>query len=132
MKRFSPYYWFALFALCSLAYTYVQDDLRPNYHGDDVVIIYLLGVAPNFFPALGLPALFVILLPQLKPGNNPWFHGKRQYTANAISLLGLLLWEFAQTAFAKARFDWHDVLLTCIGALVFHAVWRITPARLKQ
>jgi hypothetical protein len=131
MKRFSPYCWFALFALCSLAYTFVQDDLRPNYHGDDALIIYLLGVAPNFFPAMGLPALFVILLPQLKPGNNPWFHGKRQYTANAISLLGLLLWEFAQTAFVKARFDWHDVLWTCIGALVFHAVWRMTPARLR-
>jgi hypothetical protein len=57
------YYWFALFALCFIAYQQVQDNIRPAYTGRNLTIIYLLGIAPNFFPAIGIPALFILIIP---------------------------------------------------------------------
>lgn len=62
----NSYYWFALFALCFIAYQQIIDNNRPHYIGDNSTIKYLLGIAPNFLPAIGIPALFVILIPQMK------------------------------------------------------------------
>ena len=63
MKFKLEYYWFLIFALCFTAFNQIQDNIRPNYSGDHSIIIYLLGVAPNFFPAIGIPALFVLTIP---------------------------------------------------------------------
>lgn len=71
----SLYYWFALFALCFIAYQQVQDNIRPNYIGGNLTIIYLLGVAPNFFPSIEIPALFVVLIPQMKQ-KGKWLNEK--------------------------------------------------------
>jgi hypothetical protein len=133
--KFKPaYYWFAIFAFTSIAYQLVQDNIRPNYTGDDLIIKYLLGIAPNFFPAIGIPALFVILIPELNKGKNPkqWLNNKIHLTANLISLTGLLSWEFLQTTTKRGRFDWNDVLWTIIGALIFQLIWIISPARHKE
>jgi len=133
--RFKPaYYWFAIFALTSIAYQLVQDNIRPSYMGDDLTIKYLLGVAPNFFPAIGLPALFVILIPEINKGKNSnrWLKNKIQITANLISLAGLLTWEFLQMTTTRGRFDWNDVLWTLIGALIFQLIWILSPMRYKS
>ncbi|MBK7809786.1 MAG: hypothetical protein IPI50_00880 [Saprospiraceae bacterium] len=122
----SLYYWFALFALCFIAYQQVQDNIRPNYIGNNLSVKYLLGIAPNFFPAIGIPALFVILIPQMKQ-TSKWLNEKKHITANIISLTGLLSWEFLQTKTTRGHFDWNDVLWTLIGALVFQLIWTITP-----
>jgi len=53
-------YWFALFAICFIAFQQISDNIRPYYKGDNMTIKYLLGVAPNFFPALGIPAFFIL------------------------------------------------------------------------
>ncbi len=63
MKFKLEYYWFLIFALCFTAFNQIQDNIRPNYSGDNSIIKYLLGVAPNFFPAIGIPALFVLTIP---------------------------------------------------------------------
>jgi hypothetical protein len=125
------YYWFALFALCFIAYQQVQDNIRPNYSGGDLTIIYLLGIAPNFFPSIGIPALFVVLIPQMKQ-NSKWLNEKRHITANIISLIGLLSWEFLQPITTRGHFDWNDVIWTLIGAFVFQLIWTITPNRYKE
>ena len=127
------YYWFAIFALTSVAYQLVQDNIRPNYKGDDLIIKYLLGIAPNFFPAIGLPALFVILIPEFNKGKNPdqWLNNKIHLTANLISLAGLLSWEFLQTTTTRGRFDWNDILWTLIGALIFQLIWILSPIKYK-
>lgn len=127
----SLWYWFALFAICFIAYQQVQDHLRPGYSGNNQTIIYLLGVAPNFFPGIGIPALFVILIPQMN-WKNKWFTEKTHLTANLISLTGLLSWEFLQTKTSKGHFDWHDVLWTLMGALIFHLIWTLSPNFSKQ
>ncbi len=124
----SLYYWFALFALCFIAYQQVQDNIRPNYTGGNLTIIYLLGVAPNFFPSIGIPALFVVLIPQMKQ-KGKWLNEKKHITANIISVTGLLSWEFLQTLTTRGHFDWHDVLWTLIGAFIFQLIWTITPNR---
>jgi len=64
-KSKSLYYWFTLFALCFIAYQQVQDNIRPAYIGGNLTIKYLLGIAPNFFPAIGIPALFIVIIPQI-------------------------------------------------------------------
>ncbi len=98
------YYWFALFAVCFISYQQISDNIRPNYNGNNVTIKYLLGIAPNFFPAIGIPSLFLILIPQLK-WTNKWFKDKKQITANVISLTGLISWEFIQSSSTNLHFD---------------------------
>ncbi len=127
----SLYYWFAIFALCFIAYQQVQDNIRPNYTGGNLTIIYLLGVAPNFFPGIGIPALFVVLIPQMKLSGK-WLNEKKHITANLISLTGLLSWEFLQTLTTRGHFDWNDVLWTLIGAVVFQIIWILTAKRFKE
>jgi len=127
----SLYYWFAIFAICSIAYQQVQDNIRPHYTGGNLTIIYLLGIAPNFFPGIGIPALFVVLIPQLKLSSK-WLNEKKHIAANVISLAGLLAWEFLQTLTTRGHFDWNDVLWTLIGALVFQLIWTITPNVYKE
>ena len=61
MKFKSEYYWFLIFAFSFTAFNQIQDYIRPNYIGDNSIVKYLLGVAPNFFPAIGIPALFVVI-----------------------------------------------------------------------
>lgn len=128
----STIYWFMIFVLCSIAYQFIQDTLRPQYEGDNAIIQYLLGVAPNFFPAIGLPAFFVILIPQLFgiKNNNRWLHERKHITANIISMMGLILWEFMQVK-GNLYFDWNDILWTCIGAFVFQVIWYSTPETIK-
>ena len=127
----SLYYWFALFALCFIAYQQVQDNIRPAYTGGNLTIKYLLGIAPNFFPAIGIPALFILIIPQMK-WTNKWLNEKKHITANLISLAGLLSWEFLQTLTTRGHFDWNDILWTLIGAFVFQLIWTITPIRYKE
>ena len=133
--RIKPaYYWFTIFALTFLAYQLVQDNLSPNYLGENLIVKYLLGIAPNFFPSIGIPALFVLLIPELNKKNttNKWLNNKRHITANIVSLTGLLSWEFLQMTTTRGRFDWNDVLWTLIGALIFQLIWTITPVKFKE
>jgi hypothetical protein len=127
----SLYYWFALFAICFISYQQITDNIRPHYNGDSFIIKYFLGIAPNFFPAIGIPALFVVLIPQLK-SSNIWLNENKHITANIISIIGLISWEFIQATSKEFRFDWNDVLWTLIGAVIFQIIWTITATRFKE
>lgn len=133
MKFKSVYYWFLIFAFCFTAFNQIQDNIRPNYIGNSSVIKYLLGVAPNFFPAIGIPALFIMVIPLVLKKKNleTWIYKKRHLSANLFSVIGLVGWEFAQLS-GKLIFDWNDILWTLIGALSFHFIWLITPQRFKE
>ena len=133
MKFKLEYYWFLIFALCFTAFNQIQDNIRPNYSGDNSIIKYLLGVAPNFFPAIGIPALFIMVIPLVLKKNNSetWIYKKRHLSANLFSVIGLVGWEFAQLS-GKLIFDWNDILWTLIGALLFHLIWITTPQKFKE
>ena len=124
------YYWFSIFALCFLCFQAVSYYIRPNYSGESAIISYFLGIAPNFFPAIGIPALFVVFMMQLKTSNK-WLNEKSYITANLISVTGLIAWEFIQTSSKKLHFDWNDIIWTIIGAAIFQLIWILSPKRFK-
>lgn len=132
--KFKPeHYWLAIFAICFIAFQWVQDSIRPDYEGSNLAVQYLLGIAPNFFPGIGIPALFYVLLPYFRRKNRSgkWLKEYKHLTANVLSLTGLLAWEFLQLATTNGRFDWNDVLWTILAAILFHAIWVITPGKWK-
>ena len=120
----SGYFWLAIFAISFISYQQISDNIRPAYNGDNLIIKYLLGIAPNFFPAIGIPALFVVLIPQLKI-NGEWLNNKKHIIANIISITGLVTWEFIQAYSARLHFDWNDILWTFIGGFVFQLILKI-------
>jgi hypothetical protein len=132
MKLKKEYYWFSIFAICFIAYQQIQDNIRPHSAGYKSTIKYLLGVAPNFFPAIGIPALFVLIIPYVlkKKNSTILFYEKRHLASNLISVIGLVGWEFIQLT-GKLRFDWTDILWTFIGALLFHFIWILSPQKYK-
>jgi hypothetical protein len=126
----TTYYWFGIFAICFLCFQGVSYYIRPNYSGENAFVSYFLGIAPNFFPAIGIPALFVLIMMQLKTLSN-WLNEKSYVTANLLSLTGLIAWEFIQTSSKNLHFDWNDIIWTIIGAAIFQLIWILTPERLK-
>ncbi|MBK7147925.1 MAG: hypothetical protein IPH78_03670 [Bacteroidetes bacterium] len=116
------YFWFIWFAACFMVFQLITNYVRPGYSGSNPLIIYGLGVAPNFFTAMGIPALLVLILPQMNP-TGIWFNAKKHLTANLISASGLIVWECLQAGSAKLHFDWNDILWTLIGAVLFQCVW---------
>ena len=117
MNRNSTYY--AVFIISFLLFPTVQDYIRPNYDGGNEVIVYLLGIAPNFLPGVGLPALLYVVIPEVTRPESSLFEN-RLYWSVVISLLGLIGNEFI-TIFAPGRgvFDWNDILWTIIGVGLF-------------
>jgi hypothetical protein len=124
-------YWFSIFAISFLCFQAVSYYIRPNYSGENTSINYFLGIAPNFFPAIGIPALFILFIQQLK-STSTWLNEKNYITANLLSLMGLIAWEFVQTTSKKLHFDWNDILWTLIGGSVFQLIWVLTPRTLKD
>ncbi|MBP5996245.1 MAG: hypothetical protein KA736_11145 [Crocinitomicaceae bacterium] len=127
----TTYYWFSIFAICFLCFQGVSYYVRPNYSGDSALFSYFLGIAPNFFPAIGIPALLVVFLMQLKTSKK-WLNEKSYITANLISVTGLIAWEFIQTSSKKLHFDWNDIIWTIIGAAIFQLIWNLSPKRFKK
>ena len=126
MKLKNEHFWLLIFAVNFASFQLVQDYIRPQYAGDSNLIRYFLGVAPNFFPAVGLPSLFMVLLPILFSGNlSSRFILKRHLTSNLISVTGLVCWEVLQFT-GKLVFDWHDILWTILGAILFHIIWALS------
>ena len=117
MNRKFIYY--IIFAISFLLFSIVQDYIRPNYDGANGIIIYLLGVAPNFLPGIGLPALLYVVIPEVSKPNSSLFKN-RLYWSVGISISGLIANEFI-TIFTPGRgvFDWNDILWTIIGAGLF-------------
>ena len=63
MDRKVAYYF--VFAISFLLFPIVQNYIRPNYEGDNELVVYFLGVAPNFLPGVGLPALLYVVIPEV-------------------------------------------------------------------
>jgi hypothetical protein len=131
MDKKSTYYWFAIFAISFVAFQIIQE-IRADYVGDNLAIKYFYGVAPNIFPAIGLPSLFVILILEIF-GKNKKFKRiceNRHTASNITSLVGLLIWEVLQLI-GNLTFDWNDILWTILGALTFQLIWIVSSTKFK-
>lgn len=134
MTKQQSYFWFGLFAFGTIAFTLVQDNIRPNYSGQNDLIKYLLGIAPNFFAGLGLSSFFVVMITHInstskKPSTSVWLNSKAHISSIVISVIGLSLWEFMQTFSTRGHFDVHDLIWTIIGALTFYLIWLVVNNR---
>lgn len=131
MTKRQAYFWFGMFAFGTLAFTLVQDYIRPHYQGESHLIPYFLGIAPNYFAGLGLCSFFVVMITHINstsknPSNSVWLNEKAHISSIFISVIGLSLWEFIQIFSARGHFDWHDLIWTFIGALSFYLLWLVT------
>ena len=131
MDKKSAYYWFAIFAISFVAFRVIQE-IREDYAGENLAVKYFFGVAPNFFPAIGLPSLFVIWIPEIFGKNKKFkiIRENRHIASNIISLMGLIIWEFLQLT-GNLKFDWNDILWTILGALIFQLIWIVSSTKFK-
>ena len=79
-----------------------------------------MGIAPNFLPAIGLPALFYVIIPELFSPETLIRKNKLRFSVG-IAMVGLIGNEFITIyTLGKGVFDWNDVLWTIIGGVVFY------------
>ena len=105
------YYYYIIFGITFLLFSLVQENIRPNYEGGNSLIIYFLGVIPNFLPGIGLPSFFYVIISEVfKP--HSFFFKERLKLSIYISMFGLICNEFI-TIFTPGRgiFDWNDICL---------------------
>ena len=97
-----------------------QDYIRPNYEGGNDLIIYFLGVIPNFLPGIGLPSMFYVTIPEIFKPNTSIYRNRLKWSI-IISMIGLIGNEFI-TIYTPGRgvFDWNDIVWTIIGGIVFY------------
>ena len=87
------YYYYTVFGLSFLTFGLVQDYIRPNYEGGNDLIIYFLGVIPNFLPGIGLPSLFYVTVPEILKPNTSFYRNRLKWSI-IISMIGLIGNEF--------------------------------------
>ncbi len=108
---------FILFGVApSLAYQAVQDELRAAAADGDPLLVYALGVAPNFLGALSTSAILFCVIGGVAKG---WSAQSQAFASAAIALAGLWGWEVLQIWVPKATFDLHDLAWTAPGVAGF-------------
>ena len=113
------YLYYIIFGFTFILFNIVQENIRPNYNEGNALIIYFLGVIPNFLPGIGLPSFFYVIIPEVfKPKS--FFFKERLKLSIYISMFGLIRNEFI-TIFTLGRgiFDWNEILWTLIGGILF-------------
>ena len=105
------YFYYIVFGVTFLTFGLVQDYIRPNYEGGNDVIIYFLGVIPNFLPGIGLPSMFYVTIPEIFKPNTSIYRNRLKWSI-IISMIGLIGNEFI-TIYTPGRgvFDWNDVCM---------------------
>ena len=66
MKWKNEYLHILIFALCFVGFQYLEEVIRIDYNNQNKFFTYLLGVIPNFLPAIGMPSIFVVIIKELK------------------------------------------------------------------
>ena len=85
MNRNSIYY--PVFIISFLLFPTVQDYIRPNYDGANGIIVYLLRIAPNFLPGVGLPALLYVVIPEVTRPESSLFENRLYWSVVILSLI---------------------------------------------
>jgi len=91
--------------------------IRDGLNESERQAAWVLGVLPNFLPALVLPTLIF-----LRPREVTWGDYLRMTGAVALGLAG---YESAQLWMPRRTFDWADVAATAVGAALALALGRL-------
>ena len=117
MKKHFLYY--TIFGISFFLFGLVQSYIRPSYVGGNDLVIYFLGVAPNFFPGIGIPSFFYVSIPEVFKSNSSFYKNRLKWSV-VISMIGLIGNEFiAKYTPGRGVFDWNDILWTLIGGSLF-------------
>ena len=118
------YLYYIIFVFTFILFNIVQENIRPNYNEGNALIIYFLGVIPNFLPGIGLPSLFYVIIPEVFKPKSFIFKERLKFSIY-ISMFGLICNEFI-TIFTPGRgvFDWNDIVWTLMGGGVFLIIHR--------
>ena len=113
------YLYYIIFGFTFTLFNLVQENIRPNYTKGNALIIYFLGVIPNFLPGIGLPSFFYVIIPEVFKPKSFIFKERLKFSIY-ISMFGLICNEFI-TIFTPGRgvFDWNDIVWTLMGGGVF-------------
>jgi hypothetical protein len=108
----------------------VQRIIRPNLTSASEELRFILGILPNFFAGIGMAiAIFVY---QFSFFSRLGFSlEKTNLASGALSFLGLWIWEYAQT-FTNKPFDWVDVAVSAVGAIISIAILHLLIQRNKK
>lgn len=124
------YWYYIVFAISFAGFQYLEEVIRANYQGNNFLVNYFLGVVPNFFPAIGIPCILYRIIPEII--NNPkssLLKEKAHITVFVFTQVGLILWEIQQIWAVNGTFDWHDILWTIIGGLLFLLLWKYISSK---
>lgn len=93
---------------------------------------YMLGVAPNFWAALSLPAL-LLLISNYAGSQYNWVRTilplDTLHTAYAVALTGIVGWEICQPLTGMYYFDPNDLMWTILGTATFWPILRLLQIR---
>jgi hypothetical protein len=66
MKLKNEYLIILIFTFCFAEFQYLEGVIRIDYNNQNNFFTYLLGVIPNFLPAIGILSIFVVIIKELK------------------------------------------------------------------
>jgi hypothetical protein len=107
--------------------------VRPMHLYPDIGWVkYFMGVAPNFWAALSLPAALLLITNYV--GNQypavRWIVPKDAlHSSYAVALSGIVSWECCQPLTGMYYFDTNDLLWTIVGTAIFWPILRLLQAR---
>jgi len=133
MTKKEIYIWFVIFAISTLAYSYIQDTLRPASKDYPNAVKYLLGVGPNYFAGVSLPAFFMFMAPYVVSSERleNLTITRLRNSSIIIALTGLIIWETVQLKSKNGYFDSHDIMWTFFSAFTFLIIQRLIQKKLK-
>ena len=100
-------------------FSFIQTILRPSDTGEIAWLTYAYGIAPNFLPAIGIPCFLCVAVEDFFSSRS-FLYSWRYATSAIFAVSGLVGNEFIQAATpGPGVFDWHDVLWSILGGVVF-------------
>ena len=118
------YLYYIIFGFTFILFNIVQENIRPNYTKGNALIIYFLGVIPNFLPGIGLPSFFYVIIPEVFKPKSFIFKERLKFSIY-ISMFGLICNEFITILhLVVVFFDWNDIVWTLMGGGVFLIIHR--------
>ncbi len=109
---------YGLAGLGGLALLTLVQWARQQHWQHGAVLIYLIGVGPNFAAAIAITFVLLGAWSDQRPGADGQAQRFRFRVSVAISGGGLLGWEAVQMLSRNLVFDWQDVLATLAGIAV--------------